>query len=61
MSKQDKWMRWFLITTFIFLSLGIGFVMSYYPYPASLLLKVAYGVIAVSVILGIWAVYVLTK
>lgn len=61
MKKENKWIRTGLITAFIIIFVFISFVISFYPYPNSLELKIAYGVIVIAVIYGIWAVYVLTK
>ena len=61
MNKENKWLRRGLITTYIIICSFTIFVMSYYPYPDSLLLKIFYGIIGVALLFGIWAVYVLTK
>ena len=61
MMNKNKIIRIGLITTFIVIVLAISYVMSYYPYPDSLLLKISYWAIIISVLFNSWAVYMITK
>ena len=59
-NKNNKIRKW-IISSYVIIIIAMTIVFSQYPYQDSLLLKIAYAVILLAGIFGIWMVWNLTR